>query len=61
MCNLSEAITEDAMKKGEIISIYKLVQKGRLRPAEAAEELNMSLGDFEEAMVKAGYKIPESV
>lgn len=42
-------------------NIFSLVQKGKLSPSDGAEELGMPLLDFEEAMTKAGYKIPESV
>ena len=38
-----------------------LVSKGRLKIDVAAEEANVSLGEFEKSMEEAGYKIPELV
>ena len=41
--------------------LYSLVSKGRLKIDVAAEEANISLGEFEKSMEEAGYKIPELV
>ncbi len=41
--------------------LYSLVSKGRLKIDVAAEEANVSLGEFEKSMEEAGYKIPELV
>ena len=48
MCNLSEAISEKTVIK----TLVSLVEKGRLTKEEAAEEINMEVGAFEELMLE---------
>ena len=47
--------------RGKNNMLYSLVSKGRLKIDVAAEEANVSLGEFEKSMEEAGYKIPELV
>ncbi|MBR1860629.1 MAG: hypothetical protein IJ796_02030 [Lachnospiraceae bacterium] len=42
-------------------AIYSLVQDGYISPRIGAEKLSMSPSEFEEAMEKAGYRLPERV
>ena len=43
--------------EGRDQTLFSLVQDGILEPSVAAEKANMSLGEFEVAMQKAGYSI----
>ena len=56
-----ELWSEKKIAEGRLDSYFVFVSKGRISVSEAAEELGMSLSEFEEAMIKAGYKIPETV
>ena len=46
------------IQKGRDQTLFSLVQDGLLEPSVAAEKANMSLGEFEAAMQKAGYSVP---
>ena len=52
---------EEGILQGKNNMLYSLVSKGRLKIDVAAEEANVSLGEFEKSMEEAGYKIPELV
>ena len=41
--------------------MFKLVQKGMLTIEEGASELGMTPEEFKESMMKAGFKVPETV
>ena len=49
---------EEGRMEGRDQTLFSLVQDGILESSVAAEKANMSLGEFEAAMKKAGYKIP---
>lgn len=46
---------------GPSFEIYLSVQEGDYSAKRGAEKAEMSLDEFEKAMSKAGYKIPELV
>ena len=48
---------QEMMQKGRNQTLFSLLQDGILEPSVAAEKANMSLGEFEAAMQKAGYNI----
>ena len=52
---------QQGMQQGRCLKVYSLVQDGILEPEVGAKRVSMSLDDFEDAMQKAGYKIPEMV
>ena len=52
---------QEKFDEGRLDSYFVFVNKGRITMPEAAEELGISLSEFEEAMTKAGYKLPETV
>ncbi len=52
---------EEGILQGKNNMLYSLVSKGKLKIDVAAEEANVSLGEFEKSMEEAGYKIPELV
>ena len=47
--------------QGEASAMFKLVQKGMLTIEDGASELEMTPEEFKESMMKAGYKVPETV
>ena len=47
--------------QGEASAMFKLVQKGMLTIEEGASELGMTPEEFKESMMKAGFKVPETV
>ena len=49
------------MQQGRLFEIYLSVQEGDYSAKRGAEKAEMSLDEFEKAMSKAGYKIPELV
>ena len=49
------------MQQGRLFEIYLSVQEGDYSAKRGAEKAEMSLDEFEKAMSKAGYKIPEMV
>ena len=49
---------EEGRMEGRDQTLFSLVQDGILEPSVAAEKANMSLGEFEAAMQKAGYSVP---
>ena len=63
--NMQRSMVRNRRKRGffreKIICCNSLVSKGRLKIDVAAEEANVSLGEFEKSMEEAGYKIPELV
>ena len=48
-------------QQGRLFEIYLSVQEGDYSAKRGAEKAEMSLDEFEKAMSKAGYKIPELV
>ena len=56
MCNLSEAITEDAMKKGisqgKAEAYFSMVRDGDIDETKAAKKLSLSLDQFRDAYKK---------
>ncbi len=57
----SEKKKAEGLAEGQLNSYLLFVSKGRISLEEAAEELNMPVEAFKEAMIKAGYKLPEKV
>ena len=57
MCDIMEKYIKEEKEN----TLFSLVQRGGLSVEVAAEELNLSIDDFELEMIKAGYKIPEKV
>lgn len=47
MCNLSEAILEKGMEKGQFQQLYELIQSGDISMERAAERKNMRVGDLQ--------------
>lgn len=58
MCNLSERILEEGIKKGEYNMMFRLVSEDKYSVENAAKELGLTVEDFCEEMGKAGYKVP---
>ena len=52
---------QEGMQQGRLFEIYLSVQEGDYSAKRGAEKAEMSLDEFEKAMNKAGYKIPELV
>ena len=52
---------QEGMQQGRLFEIYLSVQEGDYSAKRGAEKAEMSLDEFEKAMSKAGYKIPELV
>ena len=52
---------QEGMQQGRLFEIYLSVQEGDDSAKRGAEKAEMSLDEFEKAMSKAGYKIPELV
>ena len=52
---------QQGMQQGRLFEIYLSVQEGDYSAKRGAEKAEMSLDEFEKAMSKAGYKIPELV
>ena len=52
---------QEGMQQGRLFEIYLYVQEGDYSAKRGAEKAEMSLDEFEKAMRKAGYKIPELV
>lgn len=52
---------QQGMQQGRLFEIYLSVQEGDYSVKRGAEKAEMSLDEFEKAMSKAGYKIPELV
>ena len=52
---------EKGISQGEASAMFKLVQKGMLTIEDGASELEMTPEEFKESMMKAGYKVPETV
>ena len=44
---------EQGIEQGTLITLYALIQKGRLTISEAAEEVNMCPADFEALMLQS--------
>ena len=61
MTGLGESIYIKAYKEGEVSAMFKLVQKGMLTIEEGASELGMTPEEFKESMMKAGFRVPETV
>lgn len=57
---LAKGISQ-GISQGEANATFKFVQKGKLTLEEGATELGMTVAEFEEAMTKAGFKLPETV
>ena len=47
--------------RGENKMLFTLVTKGKLDIDTAAEEVGVSVSEFEKLMSEAGYKVPETV
>ena len=52
---------KQGMQQGRLFEIYLSVQEGDYSAKRGAEKAEMTLDEFEKAMSKAGYKIPELV
>lgn len=52
---------QEGMQQGRLFEIYLSVHEGDYSAKRGAEKAEMSLDEFEKAMSKAGYKIPELV
>lgn len=52
---------QEGMQQDRLFEIYLSVQEGDYSAKRGAEKAEMSLDEFEKAMSKAGYKIPELV
>ena len=52
---------EKGITQGEASATFKYVQKGMLTIEEGASELGMTPEEFKESMMKAGFKVPETV
>ena len=52
---------QQGMQQGRLFEIYLSVQEGDYSAKRGAEKAEMTLDEFEKAMSKAGYKIPELV
>lgn len=64
MCitEFNEKTYEDAIRnEGSEKAIFSCVQKGLLSEKDGANELNLSITDFERKMEEAGYKIPVNI
>ncbi len=57
---LAKGISQ-GISQGEANATFKFVQKGKLTLEEGAAELGMTVAEFEKAMTKAGFKLPETV
>ena len=54
-----ELWSEKKIAEGALQTTFLYVSKGRVPIEEAAEDQKMTLEEFKEAMIKAGYQIPE--
>ena len=61
MCKAWDDHKKRGIQEGRYLEIYSLVQDGIIEPELGAKRLNMPFADFERAMQKAGYKLPEPV
>ena len=52
---------EEGLQEGRLQEIFLSVQEGDYSIERGAQKSNMSAKEFEELMVKEGYKIPECV
>ena len=59
MCKAWDDHKKRGIQEGRYLEIYSLVQDGIIEPELGAKRLNMPFADFERAMQKAGYKLPE--
>ena len=57
---VSQGISQ-GIAQGEASAMFKLVQKGMLTIEEGASELGMTPEEFKGSMMKAGFKVPETV
>jgi hypothetical protein len=62
MCEVAERLEQKGLKeglaKGQTITIYTLIQKGKLTIEDGAEELNITPDRLKAEMSDAGYTIP---
>ena len=61
MCKAWDDHKKRGIQEGRLFEIYLSVQEGDYSAKRGAEKAEMSLDEFEKAMSKAGYKIPELV
>ena len=61
MCKAWDDHKKRGIQEGRLFEIYLSVQEGDYSAKRGAEKAEMSLEEFEKAMSKAGYKIPELV
>lgn len=61
MCKAWDDHKKRGIQQGRLFEIYLSVQEGDYSAKRGAEKAEMSLDEFEKAMSKAGYKIPELV
>ena len=61
MCKAWDDHKKRGIQEGRLFEIYLSVQEGDYSAKGGAEKAEMSLDEFEKAMSKAGYKIPELV
>ena len=61
MCKAWDDHKKRGIQEGRLFEIYLSVQEGDYSAKRGAEKADMSLDEFEKAMSKAGYKIPELV
>lgn len=61
MCKAWDDHKKRGIQEGRYLEIYSLVQDGIIEPELGAKRLNMPFADFERAMQKAVYKLPEPV
>ena len=61
MCKAWDDHKKRGIQEGRLFEIYLSVQEGDYSSKRGAEKAEMSLDEFEKAMSKAGYKIPELV
>jgi hypothetical protein len=63
MCEVAERLEQKGLKEGlaqgQTITIYTLIQKGKLTIEDGAEELNITPDRLKADMGDAGYTIPE--
>jgi hypothetical protein len=53
---------EQGIEQGVLLQTYRMVERGRLTVQEALEDLQSSQGEAEfiEAMLAAGFKVPQT-
>ena len=54
------ALYMDLKEEGQLEATFRYVSKGWMTSAQAADELHITVEDFENQMKEAGYSIPDA-